>query len=144
MLEQLVNAPTIDHLSRGMRAAQLRQEVISNNIANVNTPNFKRSEVMFESLLAQELDLDEDVKKARAKKLKMARTQDKHMGEPDGRIHAEATIELDNSTTMRTDNNNVDIDIEMADLAKNQLYYSAMAKEMGSYFQRVKNVLQSK
>ena len=37
MLEQLVNAPTIDHLSRGMRAAQLRQEVISNNIANVNT-----------------------------------------------------------------------------------------------------------
>ena len=99
---------------------------------------------MFESLLAQELDLDEDVKKARAKKLKMARTQDKHMGEPDGRIHAEATIELDNSTTMRTDNNNVDIDIEMANLAKNQLYYSAMAKKMGGYFQRVKNVLQSK
>ena len=46
--------------------------------------------------------------------------------------------------SMRTDNNNVDIDIEMANLAKNQLYYSAMAKKMGGYFQRVKNVLQSK
>lgn len=144
MLDQLVNSPTIDYLSRGLKAAQLRQEVISDNIANVNTPHFKRSEVMFESMLAQELDLDEEAKKARSKKLKMVRTQDKHLGEPDGRIRAAATIELDSSTTMRTDGNNVDIDTEMANLAKTQLYYSAMAKSLGGHMQSIRNVLQSK
>lgn len=144
MLEQLVNSPTIDYLSRGMKAAQLRQEVISDNMANVNTPHFKRSEVMFESMLASELDLDGEVKTAREKKLKMTRTQDKHLGEPYGKLHATPAIELDMTTTMRTDDNNVDIDREMASLAKNQIYYNALAKQMGGHLQRIKTVLQSK
>lgn len=54
-LDQIMNAPTINYTSRGMSAASLRHEVISNNIANVNTPNFKRSGVIFEDLLAKEL-----------------------------------------------------------------------------------------
>lgn len=144
MLEQLTNSPTIDYLSRGLSAAQLRHDIISDNLANVNTPHFKKSNVMFESMLAKELDLDTEEKAARAKKLKMVRTQDKHLGDVEQHIHAAATVELDHTTTMRTDGNNVDIDLEMATMAKNQLYYSAMAKQMGSYFQKVKNVLQSK
>ena len=48
----------MDYMQRGLVAANLRQEVISNNIANVNTPKFKRSDVVFESLLAKELGLD--------------------------------------------------------------------------------------
>ena len=47
-----MNSPNFDYLSRGLEAANLRQEVISNNIANVNTPHFKRSAVNFEDLLA--------------------------------------------------------------------------------------------
>ena len=45
---------------------------------------------------------------------------------------------------MRVDGNNVDIDVEMANLAKNQIYYNAMAKKIGSYIQGVKNVITSK
>ena len=52
MLEQIMNSPNFDYLGRGLQAANLRHEVISNNIANVNTPNFKRSAVNFEDLLA--------------------------------------------------------------------------------------------
>ena len=44
---------------------------------------------------------------------------------------------------MRVDNNNVDIDIEMASLAKNQLYYNAMATELGGYVNKLKNVITS-
>ena len=64
----------MDYMQRGLVAANLRQEVISNNIANVNTPKFKRSDVIFESLLAKELGLDDD-----KKKLKMVRTRDRHL-----------------------------------------------------------------
>lgn len=139
MLQQIMNSPTMDYMQRGLAAANLRQEVISNNIANVNTPKFKRSDVIFESLLAKELGLDDD-----EKKLKMVRTHDRHlpMASPDSR--AAARIQLDDSTTMRVDDNNVDIDAEMASLAKNQIYYNAMAKKIGSYIQGVKTVITSK
>ena len=138
MLEQIFNAPTFDYMQRGLEAANLRHEVISNNIANVNTPNFKRSDVIFESLLAKELGLGDD-----KDKLKMVRTRDKHLPQAiSGKAHA--MTQLDDSTTMRVDGNNVDIDVEMADLAKNQIYYSAMAKKLGGHIQGIKNVLSSK
>ena len=56
MLEQVVNSSNFDYLQRGLQAATLRHEVISNNIANVNTPRFKKSNVIFEELLARELE----------------------------------------------------------------------------------------
>ena len=138
MLDQLVNAPVIDYMSRGMSAANVRHEVISNNIANVNTPKFKKSDVVFESLLAKELGLFDE-----QGKLEVVRTHDRHMPIPmKGRAMPE--VIMDTSTTMRTDKNNVDIDKEMANLAKNQIYFNALAKEMGSHFQKVKTIITSK
>ena len=139
MLQQIMNSPTMDYMQRGLAAANLRQEVISNNIANVNTPKFKRSDVIFESLLAKELGLDDD-----KKKLKMVRTHDRHLPKAPSDSRAVASIQLDDSTTMRVDDNNVDIDAEMASLAKNQIYYNAMAKKIGGYIQGVKTVITSK
>lgn len=137
MLEQIMNSPTMDYLGRGLQAATMRHEVISNNIANVNTPNFKKSEVVFESLLAKELGLDSKGK------LAMVRTNDKHLPmAPEG--GATAQIHQVTTTSMRTDNNNVDIDVEMASMAKNQLYYNAMARNIGGYITKMKDVLTSK
>lgn len=137
MLEQIMNSSNFDYLSRGMSAANLRQEVISNNIANVNTPHFKRSAVNFEDLLAKELHLDDD-----GRRLDIVRTHDRHLPIP---IHGKvnAVIEEDQTTTMRVDDNNVDIDIEMAALSKNQLYYNAMATQLGGYMTKLKNVITS-
>lgn len=139
VLQQIMNSPTMDYMQRGLAAASLRQEVISNNIANVNTPKFKRSDVVFESLLARELGLD-----AEDRKLKMVRTRDRHLPAAPLDGQAEARIQPDDSTTMRVDDNNVDIDAEMASLAKNQIYYSAMAKKIGSYIQGIKSVISTK
>jgi len=137
MLEQVVNAPVMDYLARGMAAATLRHEVISNNIANVNTPKFKRSVVNFEDLLAKELHLNED-----PNKLQMIRTHDRHLPMADF-SKARAEIELDDKTTMRVDHNNVDIDVEMANSAKNQLYYNALATQMGGHVSKLKSVITS-
>ena len=138
MLEQIVNASTMDYLSRGLTAANLRHEVISDNIANVNTPNFKKSDVVFEDLLAKELYGDTSGRMA------LVRTNDRHLPVANGDGRAAAAVERQNTTTMRTDNNNVDIDVEMANMAKNQIYYNAMAKELSSYIMRVKNTISSK
>ena len=138
MLDQLVNSPTMDYLSRGMTAANLRHEVISNNIANVNTPLFKKSDVVFESLLAKELGFFDE-----KGKLEVVRPHDRHMPIPSFEPAA-PTVVLDNSTTMRTDRNNVDIDKEMANLAKNQIYFNSLAKEMGSHIQKIKTIVTSK
>ena len=50
---------------------------------------------------------------------------------------------MDSSTIMRADDNNVDIDIEMASLAKNQLYYNAVATELNGHISRLKNSITS-
>ncbi len=134
MLEQIVGSKALDVMQRGMEAANLRQEVISHNIANVNTPYFKKSDVVFEDLLAKELDLDA------TDRLKVVRTHDRHM--PFGfRGRAVAKIELDQSSSMRYDQNNVDIDVEMASLAKNSLYFNALARQVGAKFSRMRNVI---
>lgn len=136
MLEQIMNSSNFNYLGRGLAAANLRQEVISNNIANVNTPNFKKSDVVFEELLAKEIGMDD------SGRLPLVRTHDRHL--PVGMIGgAKASIQEDDTTTMRVDNNNVDIDIEMASLAKNQIYYNAMATELGGYVNKLKNVITS-
>ena len=136
MLEQIMNSSNFNYLGRGLAAANLRQEVISNNIANVNTPNFKKSDVVFEELLAKEIGMDD------SGRLQLVRTHDRHL--PVGMIGgAKASIQEDDTTTMRVDNNNVDIDIDMASLAKNQLYYNAMATELGGYVNKLKNVITS-
>lgn len=136
MLEQIMNSSNFNYLGRGLAAANLRQEVISNNIANVNTPNFKKSDVVFEELLAKEIGMDE------SGTLPLVRTHDRHLPVPPigG---AQASIQEDATTTMRVDNNNVDIDIEMANLAKNQLYYNAMATQLGGYVTKLRNVITS-
>jgi flagellar basal-body rod protein FlgB len=155
MLNEILNSSNFNYLGRGMAAANLRQEVISNNIANVNTPNFKKSDVVFEDLLARELQLDGNsgempvgrtndwhLPMSADPDFQLVRTHEKHLpAGPQGPVQAK--VVEDDSTTMRVDGNNVDIDVEMANLAKNQLYYNAMATQMGNYISRIKNAITS-
>lgn len=139
MLEEIMNSANFNYLSRGLTAASIRQEVIANNLANVNTPNFRKTSVNFEDLLAEELYGKPKVEG----KLEMVRTHDKHLPPEERRIHAEPTLVEETTTTMRTDNNNVDIEIEMANLAKNQIYYNALATQLGGYVTKMRNAITS-
>ena len=118
--------------------ATMRQEVVSHNIANVNTPNYRRSVVEFEDLLAKEI-YGEDT----GDKLQMIRTHDNHLPAEHKPIHAVPTMVEDNTTIMREDNNNVDIDIEMSTLLKDQLYFNALASQMRGHVTKVRNVITS-
>lgn len=132
MLKSIMASPRIDILQKAVGAATLRQRVISDNIANVNTPQFKKSEVQFEELLAQELEPQ--------RRLKMARTNEAHLpvmkkGFPEAKIN---TI---TQTSYRTDGNNVDIDTEMAGMAKNNIYYNAVVQQVSGYFSGLRSAI---
>lgn len=66
MLRQLLGSSQVSVLEQALSAASLRQKVISNNIANVNTPGFKKSNVIFEDLLQEAIN---------GEKLQLTRTQ---------------------------------------------------------------------
>ena len=91
-------------LERAMQGASLRQQVLSNNLANVNTPGFKRSDVDFESQLAEAAGSGD------ASQLQSVAFQPK----------------VDNASTMRADGNNVDVDQEMANMTENAVHYQAI------------------
>jgi len=103
-----------------MDASTLRQKAIADNVANVNTPGYKRVEVSFESELSKALDPN---------LLQGARTDPGHMeiGKPNLlSLHPEAY--RPNDPTQAGQINNVDIDMEMAKLAENQILFSADVK----------------
>ncbi|HWT76291.1 MAG TPA: flagellar basal body rod protein FlgB [Mobilitalea sp.] len=117
----------INVLDKAADASWKRNEVIANNIANVDTPGYKRKDVQFESYLqsalAGEGSLDSKVANVNLDTLN-------------------ATVYTDNSSTSyRLDGNNVDIDTESSYLADNQIRYDALLDSMTQEFNRIKAVL---
>ncbi len=117
-------------LERALDAAWLRNEVISNNIANVNTPNFKKSSVRFEELLVGASDTFQiSATKKDSRFLPIGK---------DNKMAISPMVIQENSTSMRRDGNNVDIDVEMAELARNTIKYNALIAQMSKEFGKIK------
>jgi flagellar basal-body rod protein FlgB len=117
------------YLEKGLDASWTRNQVISNNIANNDTPNFKASSVEFESVFKAALENEGFTAK---------RTRDKHIAFGDDITSAAPRIVTDTGTTMRMDGNNVDIDHENAELAKNTIYYDTLVEKLSSEFSRLR------
>lgn len=111
------DTPSLGLMERTLDASAFRQKVIANNVANVDTPYFKRSDVLFEELLTKELNKTS---------IQGRRTDPRHI--PIGRSAVPAAPEVasDENTVMNNNLNNVDIDYEMSLLAKNQLRYNVL------------------
>ena len=125
---------SVDILQRGLEAAWTRNTVIRNNIANVETPGFKASDVEFESLMAQSL---------RGTGFTGTRTHVKHI--PIGSARPEsvtARIIPRSDTTMRMDGNNVDIEAENVKLAQNSIYYNTLLEKINSDLRRLRTAIQ--
>ncbi len=119
----------INVLEKACDAGWMRNAAISNNIANVDTPGYKRKDVDFESYLQSAVfggsSLDDNI----------------------------ASVDLDTITgttytdygqvDYRLDGNNVDIDTENVELAKNQMKYYTMLDSITQEFTRLKSVLKT-
>lgn len=135
MMKFLQNA-TFNLLEKSLDVTALRQKVIANNIANVDTPNFKRSEVRFEQLLRAEL------KATSGGKLQGRRTHERHLpiGARNGH-HIQPQIHTDERTIMNNNLNNVDIEMEMAQLAQNQIAYNTLIQQMNHELRQIRTAI---
>jgi len=128
---------TQDILQRSMSASLIRQEVIANNIANADTPNFKRSDVAFESELARALASYDP------RPFPEAVTDKRHIPfyRPKDYREVKPIVYVDYTTTYRNDGNNVDIEKEMVDAKENALRYTAMAQRVSDNFKLLSIVM---
>ncbi len=126
----LIDTRAINLLERSLNAASLRQKVIANNVANIDTKGFKRSEVSFEQTLQEALS---------GETLSGRVTNERHIpiGTPSMQ-NVRPSVLTDRSSSMRLDGNNVDIDVEMARLATNQLQYNALIQRVSGKFSSLK------
>lgn len=122
-------------IERSLDAATLRQKVISNNIANVDTKNFKRSDVSFDDALKSYL-LPSNFK------IQGFQTDPRHfsIGTPSiSQLNPQVVTEW--STGVTNNGNNVDIDSEMSQLAENQLRYNTLVQGMTIQFSELNSAI---
>lgn len=119
----------IDVLGKAADASALRQKTIANNIANVDTPHYKRQDVSFAENLQRALknsrfkSLDEKVDSLKLSRLK-------------GTVYTDAL-----NYSYRLDGNNVDIDTENVEMAANQLLYQGVTQSITAEFSNLQSVM---
>ncbi|TCP29179.1 flagellar basal-body rod protein FlgB [Scopulibacillus darangshiensis] len=120
----IFNRTTVPLLEKALNGASLNQKIISQNIANVDTPHYKAKKVVFRDALDQAISAH--------------RTESRHMsfgGESGYRV-----TETDEAA-MQNNGNSVDIDKEMSKLAKSQIEYQTLVSALNHKFQQYKLVL---
>ncbi|MBP5160377.1 MAG: flagellar basal body rod protein FlgB [Lachnospiraceae bacterium] len=122
----------INVLNKAADASFTRNEIIANNIANVDTPHYKRKEINFENFLKAELSKDSFEMNGDLNRIVAGVDLDK----------LKYTIYTDQKELdYRLDGNNVDINTENANLAQNQIRYYTLLNSMTQEFSRIKSVL---
>lgn len=113
-----------NQIERALDVAWKRNEIISENIANVDTPGYKRKDVQFESYLNSELK-----NSLISEKSKLANDTD-------------IKVVYDNSNySYRLDGNNVDIEREMAIMAENTIRYYTLINRISSQFDKIRTII---
>ncbi|GGB56659.1 flagellar basal body rod protein FlgB [Fictibacillus barbaricus] len=122
----MFSSPVMKNLEMALDGSALKQKTISNNLANVDTPGYKAKETVF----------NQEFKKS----LHAHRTDQRHFSFSN-MSSASFHIKERTNTAMNHNGNNVDVDQEMAELAKNQLYYQTLVQRINGKFNSIKMVV---
>ena len=122
----------INVLDKAADGAWMRNQAIAHNIANADTPGYKRQDVSFEAELKHALKASKyvslDQKVDNLNKVGLSRINPRTYSDYAGYSY-------------RLDRNNVDIDTENVELASNQLKYNALVQSINEEFSNIKTVL---
>ncbi len=121
----------INVLGKAADGAWARNEALSNNIANVDTPGYKRQDVSFET------ELQHALKASRYKSLdQKVEEANLHLNRLDPRVYTDIP-----NWSYRMDKNNVDIDTENVELASNQIKYNGITNSIDNEFRNLRTVI---
>lgn len=130
-MSDFLNTPMINILEKSLDASSLRNKVLSNNVANVDTPDFKRSDVDFNQILGEAMGQVEG-------DLPLKVTSERHMQKIP--FNNNGVVE-DQGTAYRTDGNNVDIEREMVNVAGNGIYYNSVTRAISAQLSHLRTVI---
>lgn len=119
---------TINLLEKGLDYSSAKGKAISQNIANVDTPNYKTKNANFKEVFSSE----------KTKGLEAYKTDSKHI---DFTHSASSKVFDVSALRYRQDRNGVDMDKEQADLAANQIYNSALIERLNGKFNSLQSVI---
>ncbi len=121
----------INTLQRSLDVSSLRQRVIGNNIANVDTPGYKTMEVSFKDILA-----NENNKNTNGQHLVFQgyRTDPRHFVIGGKSNTFTPKIIVNNKTSILNNENNVDVDYEMTKIAENNIWYNGLTQVVSKEF----------
>lgn len=118
-------------LTRALAGSAEKSRLISNNIANISTPGYKRQDLNFKSRLKKEISTS-DQKNLTVSNKKHIPFSKKYF----------SFQQQENNRNFRNDGNSVDIDVEMAEMAKNNIYYNVIANRVSGHFSIINQVIQ--
>ncbi len=131
-----VDSKTLQALAASLKFREMRQEIISSNVANANTPDYKAKRVDFEAALARALDTDEQ---------QTLKSDDgKHFNVGGGGFNNLAPeIYEDPNGIVSDDGNTVDVEAEMAKMAENKILYDATIQLLNKKLGMMKYIINS-
>ncbi len=127
----------LDLMQRGMGASVLREQVLSNNIANATTPNYKRRDVNFQAQLQRAINSEKQevipFKMSKKNHIPVFRAMDYKEVKPN--------VFTEYYTYQNNNGNSVDIEKEMSESTKNTMYYNALAQWTAKKYSNLKDLL---
>lgn len=150
----LINSFTSEVVNKALDGYAARQKAIASNLANVETPNYRRRDVAFEDALGEAIDRHHSTdggelamrQADNSKALAMRATLPGHfdIGASGGNVE-DITPQVTESdgTKFRNDGNAVDVDSEMATMARNTQRYLALTNMESRNFKSIKSVIES-
>ncbi|MBS4028158.1 MAG: flagellar basal body rod protein FlgB [Ignavibacteriales bacterium] len=126
MIPSIFDKTNIPFLGKALDAYSLRHEVVSDNLANIGTPGYKSKRVRFEEMLGDSLG---------TKLIGLSRTNENHLliGKTKDDISAQY-IEQNTGDPRASGMNDVNLDHEMAELAKNQIRFKFSSQMIANIF----------
>jgi len=112
----------VELLEAGIRAEGLRQKAIANNIANLETPGYRRIDVKFEELLAKALDSAGEVKLS----------------------EIEAEIYQPKQTPVKSNGNDVSLEVEVGEMVKNSLRHKAYIRLLNKMYRQIEMAIETR
>ncbi len=121
-----------------LQILNVRHQTIAENIANADTPHYKKKTVVFED------ELRRAINSGSRDDLEIRQTHFRHFGiKDDNASLIPYQIVRNTDTAMNNNGNNVDMDLEMANLAENQLMYNYMADKVSGHYTKIRDMLQN-
>jgi len=127
MIDLILKKMPISSLVTHLNINSVRQKVISQNIANINTVDYKSKEVVFDNVLRNSMSQQD-----------MKMTHEQHLNSPD---KSAIRIVEDPSQDNLNGINNVNIDHEMVELAKNQMEFNFNATMLARLFNSLRSCI---